>query len=316
MEDLKKEYNLPFNKISFMKYLKGFGAFSIILTIASFVIIYLKGFNLGLDFTGGTVIESIFTHSVNLTQIRELLEHNGFVNALVQTTGSEKELLIRLASSENMQISDKIVHLLHTIDPKVTIKSIEFVGPKIGSELGQSAIWATLATLAILLIYVGLRFEIRLAFGAVLALFHDVMVTVAVFSLLQIEINLTFVAAILSVVGYSLNDSVVVFDRVRENFRKIRRLDEETIIDISLTQTLSRTLMTSITTLFVVIALLLLGGSSLYSFSMALLIGIAFGTYSSIYIAIGAAFAIGLKREHMLVPVVNKDEEEQIFIDN
>ncbi|MFK5131136.1 protein translocase subunit SecF, partial [Glaesserella parasuis] len=172
-------------------------------------------------------------------------------------------------------------------------------------------IYGTLATLAMLLIYVGLRFEWRLATGGILALFHDVMVTIGLFSFLQIEIDLTFVAAILSVVGYSLNDSIVVFDRVRENFPKIRRANSVEIVDISLSQTLSRTLMTSVTTLFVVFSLYLLGGPTLHSFSLALLIGIAFGTYSSIYVAVGVALELGLKREHMIQPVVEKEGADQ-----
>src|SRR5699024_2026673 len=167
-----------------------------------------------------------------------------------------------------------------------------------------SAIYATLITLAMLLLYVGLRFEWRLALGAILSLAHDVIVTLGFFAMLQVEIDLTFVAAILSVIGYSLNDSIVVFDRVRENFRKIRRASTVEIINISLSQTLSRTLMTSITTLIVVIALLLFGGPTIHSFSLALLIGIGFGTYSSIYIAIALALNFGLKREHMLPPKV------------
>ena len=202
------------------------------------------------------------------------------------------------------------------IDPQAVIKSVEFVGPNVGEELTQGAIYATLATLGMLLLYVGTRFEVRMAFGGILALFHDVLVTVGIFSFLQIEIDLTFVAAILSVVGYSLNDSIVVFDRVRENFSKIRRVSSQEVIDISLSQTLSRTLMTSITTLFVVAALFWFGGPSIHSFSLALLIGIGFGTYSSIYIAIGVALVLGLDREHMNKPVVEKEgANTESFID-
>lgn len=226
--------------------------------------------------------------------------------------------MIRLsANAGDMSVGNKVMEMIHqTLDPNATIKSIEFVGPNVGEELTQGAIYATLATLAMLLIYVGTRFEWRLALGGIVALSHDVLVTLGVFSLLQIEIDLTFVAAILSVVGYSLNDSIVVFDRVRENFSKIRRLSSIEVIDISLSQTLSRTLMTSITTLFVVLALFYLGGPTLYSFSLALLIGIGFGTYSSIYIAIGVALQLGLKREHMVQPKVEKEGADQAtFID-
>lgn len=226
--------------------------------------------------------------------------------------------MIRLpASAGDMSLGNKIMDMVHKdLDAGATIKSVEFVGPNVGEELTQGAIWATLATLGMLLLYVGTRFEIRLAIGGVLALFHDVLVTVGIFSFLQIEIDLTFVAAILSVVGYSLNDSIVVFDRVRENFSKIRRVTSQ-VIDISLSQTLSRTLMTSVTTLFVVAALFWFGGPTIHSFSLALLIGIGFGTYSSIYIAIGVALQLGLNREHMVKPVVEKEgADQQAFIDH
>lgn len=312
------DIKLPYKLIPFMKY-RYFGfIFSIIITGLCLFTIMTKGFNWGLDFTGGTVIETQFSQPADLAKLRAELDENGYGNALVQTTGSQKDLMIRLpASAGNMSVGNKVMDIVHQkLDANATIKSIEFVGPNVGEELTQGAIYATLATLAMLLIYVGTRFEWRLAVGAIIALFHDVLVTIGVFSFLQIEIDLTFVAAILSVVGYSLNDSIVVFDRVRENFVKIRRSDSVEIINISLSQTLSRTLMTSVTTLFVVLALFYLGGPTLHSFSLALLIGIGFGTYSSIYIAIGVALQLGLKREHMLQPVVEKEGADQdSFID-
>ncbi|AKO41653.1 preprotein translocase subunit SecF [[Haemophilus] ducreyi] len=306
MSDIK----LPYKLIGFL--------FSFIVTGLCIFSIVTKGFNWGLDFTGGTVIETTFSQPANLAEIRTLLKQNGYESALVQTTGSQKELMIRLpASAGDMSLGNKIMDLVHRdLDANAIIKSVEFVGPNVGEELTQGAIWATLATLGMLLLYVGTRFEIRLAIGGILALFHDVLVTVGLFSFLQIEIDLTFVAAILSVVGYSLNDSIVVFDRVRENFSKIRRVTSIEIIDISLSQTLSRTLMTSITTLFVVLALFLFGGPTIHSFSLALLIGIGFGTYSSIYVAIGVALQLGLDREHMIKPVVEKEgADQQSFID-
>lgn len=312
------EIKLPYKLIPFMKYrFVGF-AFSIIVTSLCIFSIVTKGFNWGLDFTGGTVIETNFSQPADLGKVRSLLEQNGYGSALVQTTGSQKELMIRLpASAGDMKLGNKIINLVHQeLDAGATIKSVEFVGPNVGEELTQGAIYATLATLAMLLLYVGSRFEWRLAVGGITALFHDVLVTVGLFSFLQIEIDLTFVAAILSVVGYSLNDSIVVFDRVRENFRKIRRVSSIEVIDISLSQTLSRTLMTSVTTLFVVASLYWLGGPTLHSFSLALLVGIGFGTYSSIYIAIGIALELGIKREHMLQPVVEKEGADQSFIDH
>lgn len=307
------EIKLPYRLVPFMKFRIGAFIFSILLTAFCVFTIATKGFNWGLDFTGGTVIETNFSQPADLNKVRSILDENGYHSALVQTFGGQKDIMIRLpASAGDTTLGNTIMDLIHKqLDPNATIQSIEFVGPNVGEELTQGAIYATLATLGMLLLYVGMRFEWRLAVGGILALFHDVMVTLGVFSFLQIEIDLTFVAAILSVVGYSLNDSIVVFDRVRENFPKIRRRESAEVIDISLSQTLSRTLMTSITTLFVVLALYWLGGPTLHSFSLALLIGIGFGTYSSIYIAIGIALQLGLKREHMLQPVVEKEGADQ-----
>lgn len=303
------DVKLPYKLIPFMKYRYVGFVFSIIVSALCIFSIVTKGFNWGLDFTGGTVIETTFSQPADLTKVRSVLEENGYGSALVQTTGSQKDIMIRLpASAGDKDLGNKLMDLVHKdLDAGATIKSVEFVGPNVGEELTQGAIYATLATLGMLLLYVGTRFEIRLAIGGVVALFHDVLVTLGVFSYLQIEVDLTFVAAILSVVGYSLNDSIVVFDRVRENFRKIRRIGSQEIVDISLSQTLSRTLMTSITTLFVVAALYWFGGPTIHSFSLALLIGISFGTYSSIYIAIGLALQLGLDREHMTKPVVEKE---------
>lgn len=307
------EIKLPYRLVPFMKYRMVAFAFSIIVTALCIFSVVTKGFNWGLDFTGGTVIETNFSQPADLGKVRAVLDENGYTSALVQTFGGQKDVMIRLpASAGDMTLGNKVMDIIHQkLDPEAKIQSIEFVGPNVGEELTQGAIYGTLATLAMLLLYVGIRFEWRLATGGVLALFHDVIVTIGIFSYLQIEIDLTFVAAILSVVGYSLNDSIVVFDRVRENFPKIRRATSQEVIDISLSQTLSRTLMTSVTTLFVVLALYWLGGPTLHSFSLALLIGIAFGTYSSIYVAVGVALALGLKRDHMIQPVVEKEGADQ-----
>ncbi|WP_133543260.1 protein translocase subunit SecF [Mesocricetibacter intestinalis] len=315
MNKQKHEYKgvgLPFRLVRFMDYRKGGYIFSALLTAVCLFFIITKGFNWGLDFTGGVVIETRFSQPADLDKVRTTLSSNGIASPLVQTTGSANEVMIRLpVGDSDAHIGDKIKTMLASLDSGLQIHSVEFVGPNVGEELTLSAIYATLATLAMLLIYVGMRFEWRLGMGGILALAHDVIVTLGVFSLLQIEIDLTFVAAILSVVGYSLNDSIVVFDRVRENFRKIRRIDSQEIIDISLTQTLARTMMTSVTTLFVVIALFIFGGPTIHSFSLALLIGIAFGTYSSIFVAIAVSFDLGLKREHMLLKVVEKEEFQE-----
>ncbi|ABR74416.1 protein translocase subunit SecF [Actinobacillus succinogenes] len=313
----KHEYKgigLPFKLVRFMQYRKWGYLFSILLTTTCFFFIFTKGFNWGLDFTGGVVIDTHFSQPADLEKVRSALNQNGIESALVQTTGSTSDVMIRLpAAAGDAQIGTKIKEIMTALDADIAIKSVEFVGPNVGDELAQSAVYATLTTLVLLLGYVALRFEWRLGAGGVLALAHDVVVTLGIFSFLQIEMDLTFVAAILSVVGYSLNDSIVVFDRVRENFRKIRRLESDEVINISLTQTLSRTMMTSVTTLFVVIALLSFGGPTIYSFSLALLIGIAFGTYSSILVAIALAYDLGLKREHMQIKVAEKEDFEEGF---
>lgn len=302
---------LPFPLTEFMKVRKLGYILSALLMVISLFFIITKGFNWGLDFTGGVVFDTHFSQSANLEQIRNKLHENGIESPVVQTTGSVQDVMIRLPASNNdSTIGEHVKSMLQNVDKDIQIRSIEFVGPNVGEELAQGAVYATLATLAMVLIYVGSRFEWRLGFGSIASLAHDVIITLGVFSALQIEIDLTFVAAILSVVGYSINDSIVVFDRVRENFRKMRRLDTIDIIDISLTQTLSRTIITSVTTLVVVMALFFFGGPSIHNFSLALLVGIGFGTYSSIFVAIAIAYDVGLRREHMIPPKVDKEIDE------
>ncbi|HHF3391373.1 preprotein translocase subunit SecF [Haemophilus influenzae] len=302
---------LPFPLTEFMRVRKLGYILSALLMVISLFFIITKGFNWGLDFTGGVVFDTHFSQSANLEQIRSKLHENGIESPVVQTTGSVQDVMIRLPASNNdSTIGEHVKSMLQNVDKDIQIRSIEFVGPNVGEELAQGAVYATLATLAMVLIYVGSRFEWRLGFGSIASLAHDVIITLGVFSALQIEIDLTFVAAILSVVGYSINDSIVVFDRVRENFRKIRRLDTIDIIDISLTQTLSRTIITSVTTLVVVMALFFFGGPSIHNFSLALLVGIGFGTYSSIFVAIAIAYDVGLRREHMIPPKVDKEIDE------
>ena len=302
---------LPFPLTEFMKVRKLGYILSALLMVISLFFIITKGFNWGLDFTGGVVFDTHFSQSANLEQIRNKLHENGIESPVVQTTGSVQDVMIRLPASNNdSTIGEHVKSMLQNVDKDIQIRSIEFVGPNVGEELAQGAVYATLATLAMVLIYVGSRFEWRLGFGSIASLAHVVIITLGVFSALQIEIDLTFVAAILSVVGYSINDSIVVFDRVRENFRKIRRLDTIDIIDISLTQTLSRTIITSVTTLVVVMALFFFGGPSIHNFSLALLVGIGFGTYSSIFVAIAIAYDVGLRREHMIPPKVDKEIDE------
>lgn len=287
---------------------------SMVLVIASIVIISVKGFNWGLDFTGGSVIEVQLSKPVELEQIRNELSQSGFKDPIVQNFGSSRDIMIRMApvtGQENDQLSAKVMTVVNHIDAGATQSRIEFVGPSVGAELAQSGAMAVIVALLSILVYIGFRFEWRLATGTVFALAHDVVITLGIVSFFQREVDLTIVAALLSIIGYSLNDTIVVFDRMRENFRKIRRGTEYDIMNISLTQTLSRTLMTSGTTLIVVLCLYFFGGSLIKGFAETLSIGIVLGTFSSIWVAAYMALKLGVKREHMLVQQVEKEGADQ-----
>ncbi|MBG6247284.1 MULTISPECIES: protein translocase subunit SecF [Symbiopectobacterium] len=275
------------------------------LLILSLIVMGVRGFNWGLDFTGGTVIEINLEKPADLDLIRDSLEKAGFADPLIQNFGSSRDVMVRMPPSvgtSGQELGNKVVSVINQgTEHSAAVKRIEFVGPSVGNDLAQDGAMALLAALICILIYVEFRFEWRLALGAVLALAHDVIITMGVFSLFQIEIDLTIVASLMSVIGYSLNDSIVVSDRIRENFRKIRRGTPYEIMNVSLTQTLSRTLMTSGTTLGVVLMLYIFGGAMLEGFSLAMLIGVSIGTISSIYVASALALKIGMKREHLLV---------------
>ncbi|MFS1537526.1 MAG: protein translocase subunit SecF [Candidatus Phlomobacter fragariae] len=288
---------------------------SIALFILSVMVISLKGFSWGLDFTGGTVIEINLSQPTELDKIRASLANNGYREPLLQNFGSSRDIMIRLPLTEGMagqEIGKSIISVINkNVDDQATVKRIEFVGPSVGSELAQTGAMALLAALICILIYVGFRFEWRLAAGAVISLAHDVAITLGIVSLFQIEVDMTIVASLMSVIGYSLNDSIVVSDRIRENFRKIRRGTSSEIVNISLTQTLSRTLITSGTSLLVVLMLYLFGGSILKGFSLVMLIGVTIGTVSSIYVASALALKMGMKREHLIPSKVVKEGADQ-----
>ena len=268
--------------------------------------------NVGIDFTGGSVIEVGYQQAVELQPIRNALETSGFGDAIVQHFGSAKEVLIRLVpkvDQDKAELSSQIIGVLNEIsESRIEVRRVDFVGPQVGEELTEDGGLAVLYALIAILIYVSLRFEYRFSLGAVAALIHDVVITLGVFSLLQLDFNLSVVAAILAVIGYSLNDTIVVFDRVRENFRKIRKKTSVEITNISINQTISRTLMTSMTTLFVLLSLFFLGGEVIHSFALALIIGVLIGTYSSIYVATTSALALGITRSDMLVPEKEADD--------
>ncbi|MEY4921844.1 MAG: export rane protein secF [Pseudomonadota bacterium] len=288
---------------------------SLLLLIASIVVMSTKGFNWGLDFTGGTVIELNLEKPADLDQLRNTLEKSGFESPILQNFGSTRDVIIRMppaTETAGQELGNKIISIINeSVDKNASVKRIEFVGPSVGSELAQAGSMALLVALLCILIYVGFRFEWRLALGAVIALAHDVVITLGVLSLFHIEIDLTIVASLMSVIGYSLNDSIVVSDRIRENFRKIRRGTSYEIMNVSLTQTLSRTIMTSATTLMVVLMLFIFGGAMLKGFSLTMLIGVSIGTVSSIYVASALALKLGMRREHMLQQKVEKEGADQ-----
>jgi len=277
---------------------------SSLLVLASLASLATRGLVYGIDFTGGTLIQIGYPQPVDLTSIRTTLESAGLERSVVQHFGSAHEVLIRLtpqAGQERAQMSDRVVRLLkeHT-DSDLELRRVEFVGPQVGEELREDGGLAVVYALIGILIYVALRFEYRFSFGAVIALIHDVVITVGFFSAAGIEFDLTVLAAVLAVIGYSLNDTIVVYDRIRENFRKLRKADSVSVINTSINETLSRTLMTSFTTLIVLLALFFLGGEVIHSFALALIIGVVVGTYSSIYVASTGVLLLGVSKVDLM----------------
>ncbi len=274
-----------------------------------------RGFELGLDFTGGTVIELGYEAPVEITAVTETLADNGFPDAIVQYFGSRTDILIRLPPAQegeaaSAQRSDQVLRILGDAAASgVELRRVEFVGPQVGEQLREQGGLAVLFALIGILIYVAVRFEWRFALGAVAALVHDVIVTVGIFSVFLIEFDLTVLAAVLAVIGYSLNDTIVIFDRIRENFRKMRKGSVIEICNRSINQTLSRTIITSGTTLLVLLALYFLGGAAIEGFSLALIIGVLVGTYSTIYIATAMAVWLGVSKADLLpAPAVKEGE--------
>jgi len=300
------------NNFDFMAWRKPAMVLSSVLILMSIVSLFTLKLNVGIDFTGGNIIEVGYQQSVELEPIRQALESEGFGDAIVQHFGSASEVLIRLVpdvDKDKAELSTQIIGLLQNIsDSPIDVRRVDFVGPQVGKELTEDGALAVLYALIAILIYVAFRFEYRFSLGAVAALIHDVMITLGFFSILQLDFNLSVLAAILAVIGYSLNDTIVVFDRIRENFRKIRKKTSLEITNTSINQTISRTLMTSFTTLLVLLSLFFLGGEVIHSFALALIIGVLVGTYSSIYVATTTALALGIKRSDLLVP--EKDTEE------
>lgn len=292
-------------KIDFMGRRREAMIFSAALILISIVAVALRGLNFGLDFTGGTLIEVGYENAVELESVRGGLAEGGLPDATVQHFGTPRDLLIRIAPEEGREagaeLSDRVFRSLSTAaDGQVELRRVEFVGPQVGEELTEDGGLAMLYAILGILVYVGLRFEWRFAVGSVVALVHDVLITIGFFAIFQIPFDLPVLAAVLAVIGYSLNDTIVVFDRIRENFRKIRKGDTVSIINTSLNQTISRTLVTSFTTLLVLIALFVFGGGIIHGFAFALIIGVVIGTYSSIYVASTSLIVLKVSKSDLM----------------
>ena len=284
---------------------------STVLILASLASLFTQGLKLGIDFTGGTLIEVGYAEPVDLAGVRKALAEAGFPDAQVQHFGSSRDVLIRIApreSESSAELSSRLLRALQARGAELEMRRVEFVGPQVGEELTEKGGLAMLYALIGILIYVSLRFEYRFSLGSVAALVHDVVITLGVFSVTQMEFDLTVLAAILAVIGYSLNDTIVVFDRIRENFRKMRKGSPVEVMNRSINQTLSRTLMTSLTTLLVLIALFVFGGEVIHAFAFALIVGILVGTYSSIYVASTVALHLGVSKQD-LMPVKKEGAE-------
>jgi preprotein translocase subunit SecF len=291
-------FNIPF-----MSYRRVATISSLVLLVLSIGSLCFKGLNLGLDFSGGTLIEVSYEQAADLAEIRDLVFTNGFDDFQVVNFGSNSDVLIKVADKNgNSQIGDVVFKFLQAADPAIELKRIEFVGPQIGTELRDQGGLGMLVALGMILLYVAFRFQYKFALGAVAALAHDVVIIFGLFSLFSWDFDLTVLAALLAVIGYSLNDTIVVSDRIRENFRGERGYEPEEIVNKSINQTLSRTLITSLTTLLVLLALFFFGGDMIRGFSQALIIGVLIGTYSSIYVVANMLLGLSITQDDLAIP--------------
>lgn len=314
--------------INFMGLRKLAVIFSVILVLVSIVSLMVKGLELGVDFTGGTVMEMSYPGAVEPSDIRATLQEAGYEDFTVQHFGSIDKILVRIApqaadtqkdliaqdakSKDKAQLSNNILAVLEAKTAGVTMDRVEFVGPQIGEELREKGGLAMLYALAGILLYVALRFEFRFSVGSIIALLHDVIITLGFFSITGLEFDLTVLAAILAIIGYSLNDTIVVFDRIRENFRILRKQEPEGVVNTSINNTLSRTLVTSLTTLLVLVALFFFGGESVHAFSIAMIVGVIVGTYSSIYVASSSILMLGVTKEALMPPEKEAEDADEL----
>lgn len=303
------------NSINFMRYRSHATLISAIIVIISLFSLATRGLHLGLDFTGGTQVELQYKEPVNLPATRQWLKEIGYQDAVI-VAFSGYDISLRTKSNIDKEEVDKIITQLKSksgSSADISVQSIEYLGPQIGEELREDGGLGMLAALLVVMLYVAVRFQYKFSVGAVLALFHDVIVTLGLFSLFRWDFDLTVLAAILAVIGYSLNDTIVIFDRIRENFKKSRQLNPMETINLSLTQTFERTLITSLTTLVVLLVLFIAGGEAIHNFSLALIIGVLVGTYSSIYVASNTLLRLHLDRKDLL-PKTQEDKDIQTML--
>jgi preprotein translocase subunit SecF len=306
MEILKRKLSIDF--MGKRRYAMILSAVVLVISLGALV---SKGLNFGVDFTGGTLIEAGYPEAVELDGIRDALAAGGFGGAQVQHFGSSRDVLVRIApqtGKDNVELSENAFSVLREQNGAVEKRRVEFVGPQVGEELTEQGALAMIYALIGILIYIMVRFQWRFAPGAVIALVHDVLIIIGFFALFQFDFDLTVLAALLAVIGYSLNDTIVVFDRIRENFRKMRKGTSLEIINTSINQTFSRTVMTSITTLLVLVSLFVFGGEVIHAFSLALILGVVVGTYSSIYVASTATLALGVSKADLMPARVEEKE--------
>lgn len=290
-------------KFDFMGKRKIAMIFSLILISISLGSLITRGLNFGLDFTGGTAVVVEFKKDISLDDIRDTLKNSDFIDTSVQNFGTSKSIQIKFQSkndAESSQLRDQLKDIITPLDADVEVGKGEFIGSQVGEELVDQGSLAILYVIIGILLYVTMRFEWRFSIGSVVALVHDIIITVGVFSIIQMEFDLTILAALLAVIGYSLNDTIVVFDRVRENFKTLRKKTPSEVFNISVSQTLSRTVITSLTTLMVLSALFIFGGAMIHGFAFALIVGVVIGTYSSIFVASTATLSLGVSREDLL----------------
>lgn len=297
-------------KIDFMAQRKAGFAVSVALTLAAVVLLATRGLNLGIDFTGGVLVEVVYPQSVELEEVRGHLQAGGYHNAVAQYFGGTSNVLIRLPPAENASSAEVSNRILESLGAGVELRRIEFVGPQIGDELKNDGSLALLVAFILIFIYIAFRFQWKFSLGAIAALVHDAVMALGFLSAAWIEFDITTVAAILALIGYSNNETVVIFDRVRENLINLRRVEILEVVNLSVNQTLMRSIITHLTTLLVCTALFMLGGPSVYSFSVTLIVGVIVATYSSVYVSTNLAVLIGVVREDLLPPKLDENADK------